>query len=375
MSSENASSSSAQSFKFAHDERALALLRELGLSLACTTYQAGKIVLLRAGGDRISALLRSFDWASGLAENAGGMALGTRCQIWLLRNERDIAKQLVGQLHDACFVPRQSYVTGDIRVHDLAWSDGSEPTLWFVNTRFSCLCTLDPKYSFVPRWQPPFISALVPDDHCHLNGLAMRDGRPRYVTALGETNTREGWRPAKAHGGVIIDVPGDNVISRHLSMPHSPRFYRGHLYVLNSGFGDLEVVDLATGLRDNVARLPGYTRGLAFHGDYAFVGLSKVREQREFGELPIQQLGNQIRCGIWIVNLVTGTIDGSIEFLSGIEEVFAVEALTDMRYPTVVGFEKDLVNGIYVLPIRATADGGSVDEVMATLGNQDSDAL
>ena len=68
----------------------------------------------------------------------------------------------------------------EIHGHEMAWA-GEE--LWIVNTLFSCLCTLRPEYSFVPRWKPPFISALAAEDRCHLNGLAVADGRPRYVTA------------------------------------------------------------------------------------------------------------------------------------------------------------------------------------------------
>jgi len=363
------------SFAFSHDDPAFGLLRDQGMSLACTTYQAGKIIVLRPGTDRISALLRSFDWASGLAINDSAAALGTRHQIWLFRNERDIAKQLMGHVHDACFVPRQSYVTGDIRVHELAWASGAEPELWFVNTRFSCLCTLDARYSFMPRWHPPFISELVPEDRCHLNGLAMRDGQPRYVTAHGETNSAQGWRPGKANSGVLLDINTNQVICRELSMPHSPRWYRGRLYVLNSGHGTLEVVDSETGKREIVARLPGYTRGLAFHGDYALVGLSKIREQREFGDVPVRQLGNKIRCGIWIINVVTGQIHGWTEFMSGIEEIFAVETLPAMSYPSVVGFEKDMINGIYILPIRSKVDGRSIDAVMATMTDRDREAI
>ena len=88
----------------------------------------------------------------------------------------DIAPRVepAGQ-HDACYLPRSCHVTGNIGVHELAWA-GDE--LWVVNTRFSCLCTLDPDYSFVPRWRPPFVSALAAEDRCHLNGLAVADGGP-----------------------------------------------------------------------------------------------------------------------------------------------------------------------------------------------------
>jgi hypothetical protein len=120
----------------------------------------------------------------------------------------DLAPQVQPrETHDACFLPRSSDVTGDIGIHEMAWAGAEADELWVVNTRFSCLCTLDPAYSFVPQWQPPFITALAAEDRCHLNGLAIVDGCPRYVTALGRTDVRNGWRAGKARGGVLMSVP------------------------------------------------------------------------------------------------------------------------------------------------------------------------
>src|SRR5205823_14322821 len=173
----------------------------------------------------LSMLARTFAQPMGLAVDARRLTLGTRTQIWALRNAPDIAPRIepAGQ-HDACYLPRSCHVTGDIRGHEIAWA-GEE--LWIVNTRFSCLSSLHPDYSFVPRWRPPFITALAAEDRCHLNGLALVPGErgestPRYVTALGESDTRDGWRPGKAHGGCLIDVPSGETAARGLSMPRSP---------------------------------------------------------------------------------------------------------------------------------------------------------
>jgi len=100
-----------------------------------------------------------------------------------------------------------------------------------VNTRFSCLSTRDANFSFVPRWRPKFISSLAAEDRCHLNGLAMREGRPRYVTALGESDARAGWREKKASRGCLIDVESGEIISSELSIPHSPRWHERRLWV------------------------------------------------------------------------------------------------------------------------------------------------
>jgi uncharacterized protein (TIGR03032 family) len=352
-------------FPYVVTEGFVPLLTALRCTLAVTTYQAGKLVLFRADGGRMSALFRTFGAAMGFAVAPGAaadrLAIGTRNSIWTLRNEPRIGRQLepAGK-HDACFVPRASHVTGDVRIHEMAWCGGNDapapgaperPELWFVNTRFSCLCTMHPDYSFVPRWMPPFVSQLVPEDRCHLNGLAVVDGRPRYVTVLGTRDLREGWRDAKAHGGVVIDVDSGEPVTTGMAMPHSPRRHDSRLYVLNSGLGALEAVDVRSGKREPVARLPGYTRGLAFAGDYAFVGMSKIREKREFGGLPIESL-KELKCGVVAVHVPSGTAEHWIEFQAGCEEIFDVQILRGTTFPAVIGLGKDTLNGVFAIPPR-----------------------
>jgi uncharacterized protein (TIGR03032 family) len=232
-------------FHYTQSDSFVELLTQLRATLLVSTYQANKLLAVRASGPGISTLVRTFERPMGLAVDARRLVIGTRKEIWLLRNAPDIAPRIepAGQ-HDACYLPRTSHVTGDIGIHELAWS-GDE--LWMVSTRFSCLATLSPDYSFVPRWQPPFITALAAEDRCHLNGLAMDEGKPRFVTALGTTDTKDGWRADKPHGGCIIDVASGEFVARGLSMPHSPRWYDGRLWVLESGTGSLLLVDRATG--------------------------------------------------------------------------------------------------------------------------------
>src|SRR5262245_57085031 len=238
-------------FRYTQTDSFPALLRQLGASLVVSTYQANKLLVVRAEWAGLSTLVRNFDRPTGLAASGDRLALGTRNQVWVLRNAPAIAPRVepAGR-HDACFVPRSAHVTGDIAVHELAWS-GED--LWVVNTRFSCLCTLHPDYSFVPRWRPPFVTALAPEDRCHLNGLALVDGRAKYVTALGATDAANGWRANKPRGGCLMEVSTGAVIARGLSMPHSPRWHDGRLWLLESGTGRLLFVDPHTGRREGVA--------------------------------------------------------------------------------------------------------------------------
>jgi uncharacterized protein (TIGR03032 family) len=325
------------------------LLEQHQISLLVTTYQAGKLMVVRAHKGEMGTLLRNFDRPMGLAMKPAGLfSLGTRTQIWEFRNAPAIAPQieLAGQC-DACYLPRRCHVTGDILGHEMAWV-GKD--LWVVNTLFSCLCTLDADFSFIPRWRPPFVTRLAPEDRCHLNGLACADGQPRFVTALGETDQEEGWRENKAHGGVLLDAVTGRVIARGLSMPHCPRVHEDRLWLLEGGTGRLQTVDARTGQRHTVAELPGFARGLAFHGPLAFVGLSRIRESSLFSGLPISTTAQKLRCGVWLVDLRTGQIVHYIEFLSGVEEVFAIEVLTATRFPEVLGIHGDQIARTYLMP-------------------------
>ena len=175
-----------------------------------------------ADGDRLNTHFRAFPSPMGIAVGQSYLALGTQRHVWEYRNQPEVGRRLdpPGR-HDAVFLPRGSHVTGDIRIHEMAFA-GDE--LWIVNTRFSCLSVLDREHSFVPRWRPPFVTSLAPEDRCHLNGLAVADGRVRWVTALGATDMPQGWREDKARGGVLVDVPSGEIVARGLSMPHAPRW-------------------------------------------------------------------------------------------------------------------------------------------------------
>ena len=335
-------------FRYTQTDAFPGLLTDLRSSLLVSTYQANKLLVARAAGAGLSMLVRTFDRPMGLAADGGRLALGCRTQVWDYRNAPDIAPRVepAGQ-HDACYLPRSSHVTGDIGVHELAWCGGE---LWVVNTRFSCLCTLDPDYSFVPRWRPPFVTALAAEDRCHLNGLAVVDGRPAYVTALGETDTAGGWRADKPRGGCVMTVPDGAVVVRGLSMPHSPRWHDGRLWLLESGTGRLIVVDPQAGSRQTVADVPGFARGLSLVGPYAFVGLSKIRKTSAMDGVPLADRRDELKCGVVVVDVRTGEQVAALEFQTAVEEIFDVQLLPGVRFPEVIGFQKDDVQHTFVVP-------------------------
>jgi hypothetical protein len=231
----------------------------------------------------------------------------------------------------------------------------TEEELWVVNTRFCCLCTLNADYSFSPRWRPPFVSALAPEDRCHLNGLALVNGRPKYMTALAETDTAGGWRAHKASGGILLDLDTNEIVVRGLSMPHSPRWYQDTLWILESGQGSLARVDLPTRSWQTVAQVPGFTRGLDFYGPLAFIGLSQVRESATFSGIPLVERLRERTCGVWVVHIETGQTVGFLRFEAGVQEIFAVQVLAGVRFPELMEWEDEKLAHSYVLPDAALA--------------------
>ena len=327
-------------------------LNQLGSSLLVSTYQTGKLICARHDGGQLNTHFRDFPRPMGLAVAPGRIAIGTRAEVLDYRNFPAVAAKVEPQgKHDACFLPRNKHFTGDIRIHEIEFAQGE---LWMVATNFSCLATLDAQHSFVPRWKPPFISQLVAEDRCHLNGLCVIDDEPRYVTALGETDAAGAWREHKADGGILIDIDSGETVLRGLSMPHSPRWYDGRMWVLESGKGTISVADLDTGTVETVAELPGFTRGLLFAGGLAFIGLSQVRETATFGGLPLMERLDERLCGVWAVNPQSGQIVGFLRFEELVQEVFDVEMLPGLRYPEIAEEGSDAATNSFMLPEAVT---------------------
>jgi uncharacterized protein (TIGR03032 family) len=346
---------------YEHSADLPALLERLGLSLLLSTYQAGRVVSIGSHRGQLRIGFSHFDQAMGLTRTPTGIAVCSRDGVWTLPASRDIAPRIAPQgEHDIAFLARSAHHTGPVMGHDLAWGEGR---LWLVNTLFNGLVTLEGDWSFVPRWQPPFISDWAAGDRCHLNGLALTpDGSgPAWVTALGESDRTNGWREHKERSGCLIKASTGEVVLRGLAMPHSPRLYNGQLYVLNSGHGSLIRVDPQSGQCRIIATLPGFTRGLDCFAGLAFVGLSQMRETTVFGGLPLEQCGQKLRCGLAIVNLENGAEEGFLWFHAGIEEVFAVTVLPGWRHPVVIGPDTrtDATPTIWLVP--ATGQLGSAD--------------
>ena len=309
-------------------------------SIAFSTYQAGKVFLIGHGEQGISIAERTFARCMGLSARADRFYLASLYQLWRFNNVVDSGGDYQG--YDKLFIPHVGYTTGDVDAHDIGIDAQGEPV--FVNTLFSCLAKPSIIQNFDVVWQPPFISRLAPEDRCHLNGLAMFEGEPGWVTMISQSDVAEGWRDHRTHGGVVMDVRSNDVVCENLSMPHSPRWYKGKLWVLNSGTGELGCVDLKAGRFEPVCFVPGFARGLAFHGRYALVGLSKARN-RSFSGLPLDEAlaarNAEARCGIEVIDLETGNLLHHLRIEGKIDELFDVSVIPGAIRPMLLGFKTD----------------------------------
>lgn len=336
-----ASSKPPVSLEFLPSRQLCSWLFEQKLSITFTTYQSGKVffVGLNPNG-QLSVFERTFNRCMGLClgQTTNTLYMSSLYQLWRFENVLQ-----PGQLHesyDVLYVPQVGYTTGDIDIHDIGIDEQGRPI--FVNTLFSCLATTDEQYSFTPVWKPKFISKIAAEERCHLNGLAMEYGKPRYVTSISASDVADGWRQHRVDGGIVIDVQENNIITVGLSMPHSPRLYQDKLWLLNSGTGYFGYVDRKTGQFEPMTFCPGYLRGLSFYGNFAIVGLSLQRDSKNFGGLPIDETlskkNTQARCGLYIIDLRSGDIVHTLAIEGLVTELYDVCLVPGFQRPMALGF-------------------------------------
>jgi uncharacterized protein (TIGR03032 family) len=308
------------------------------ISFALTSYQTGQLMLVGVlPRGRLSVYQRNFVRAMGLWANPQRIYVSTIAHIWRLENVLGPG-QVANKQFDRLYVPRNAQTTGDLDIHEIAVDGAGQ--LIFVNTKYSCLATSDSVHSFKPLWKPRFISKLAPEDRCHLNGLATREGQPKYVTAVSRSDVVDGWRERREEGGVILDVETDRIVTQDLSMPHSPRLANGSLWVLDSGRGYLCRVDEASGKIERVVFCPGFLRGLSFWRNFALVATSLPRDRTFQGlelEDNIKARDGEARCGVFIIDTRNGDILHWIRFEGAVRELFDASFIPGVRAPMCVG--------------------------------------
>jgi len=386
-----------------YTENIPALLKKLNIALAFTSYQAGRLMLVRSDGESLDVNFKSFKRPMGLVANEDGLTLGVFTQIINFHREdglldkikqplqdikddvtaprikpkklnvgesEDLLEELkenltqepVNELSpeqieeqkkldaellahqknltapadervDACYITRSAHYSGMINIHDIDWGDEG---LWVVNSSFSCLCTVEPDYSFVPRWKPYFISELLPEDRCHLNGMALRDGKPAYVTTFSQYDEVGMWRKGDKFNGTLMDVESNSILVDGLTMPHSPRWHQNKVYFCNSGYGLICTYDPLTKKHVTLAEAPGFTRGIDFYGSLMFVGLSKVRVGDVKTPPPLAEKYDETYSGIWLYNLENNSEIGHIKFTGNVDQIYDVAVIPNCSFPELI---------------------------------------
>ncbi|BAQ65000.1 TIGR03032 family protein [Geminocystis sp. NIES-3709] len=329
-------------------------LQSQQISLSFTTYQSSRLMFLGVNNEGgISGFERVFDRAMGLYSTCERIYLSSRYQIWQLDNVLESGQLYQG--YDRLYIPRIAYTTGDIDIHDLVIDTSANSSkIIFISSTLNCIATVSDRHSCLPLWKPSFISSLTNEDRCHLNGLALVDGKPRYVTACSRSDVVDGWRDRRDNGGCVIDITTNEIIATGLSMPHSPRWYQGKLWVLNSGTGYFGYIDQKQGIFQPVTFCPGFLRGLAFIDNYAIVGLSKPRGgDKTFSGLTLETnltgKDAEPRCGLMVIDLQKGEITDWVRLEGEVTELYDIQILPNVKHPYALGFYTDEISRIITL--------------------------
>jgi uncharacterized protein (TIGR03032 family) len=342
----------------------LRILDATGCSLAVSVYMSNRVILISAEGNRIDLgafqFLRPMGLGARVVEGELRLAIATFDQVAILSDAPLLAAQLPGNpgRYQHLLVPRAALFTGDIDAHDLVWAGNR---LCAANTRFSCIAAIDGRHSFTPLWNPAFVTKLMPEDRCHLNGLAVAQDRIAYATAFAASDQPRGWNETRLRSGVLMEVPSGRLVLDNLCMPHSPRVFDGVLHVLDSGNGRVLRVDPDRGSAETLAELPGFTRGLDRFGDVLFVGLSRIRD-RPGERPPIATKHDALICGVAALERRQGRLLGYIKFDESYEEVFDVKVLPNFRHGGMLGIDNDVHRRALVLPGRAFWGEKTADE-------------
>lgn len=319
------------------------LLTKLNCTLGLSTYQAGKLVFMSAKDENhLIQLPRTFEKPMGIAEDPARDKLAVACKdkVIVFSNSEHLAAHYPKSpgKYDALYMPRVTYHTGYLDIHDLSFGNNGE--LYAVNTLFSCIVRIDDDYNFTPYWKPPFIDAIVSEDRCHLNGMAMLNGKPKYVTAFNTGNTYQSWRENVTKTGVIIDVDTGKTVVEGLPMPHTPRIYNGELYVLLSATGELAKINVEAGTYEVVMKIGGFVRGMSLYKDYLFIGLSKLRKNSStFAKLDFVEEAQE--AAISIIHLPSASFVGKITYLMSVDEIYDIHVIPNKIRPNIMNTRTD----------------------------------
>ncbi len=336
-------------FSFTYSENFNQLLAGLRCSLAVTLCSSGKLVFFSPSYQgKLIQLPRNFERPMGMAVWDNRLAIATKGNVVIHNNDAELASLYPNQpkTYDSLFLPRVTMHCGGLDLHELEWTSRG---LLAINTKFSCLSLINANHGFSIEWKPHFVTELLPEDRCHLNGLACLEGVPKYVTALGMTDTPRGWKDEMLSGGVLIDIETNEIILKDLPVPHSPRVYNDGIFMLLSGTGELVKVDPDSKSYEVVTQLSGFPRGMDRIDNFLFIGLSKIRpDSKPFIDLPIAQ--SEQLCGVAVVDISSGHVVGYIKYETMADEIFDLKILHENMRPNIVTTNNNMINKAFSNP-------------------------
>ena len=232
----------------------------------------------------------------------------------------------LGRLRETPMIPvRSQFFPGCLYVHDLALMNGE---LHAAAAGINAVVRLGSAGDYQRVWWPRCIEKVgakaFQQNYLQLNSIAAGSSLSRsYVLASTDVPSR--LRPGNPafpvdRRGVVFSGATRDVMIRGLTRPHSARLHQGRVWLDNSGYG--EVGFGQDGHFQPAARLAGWTRGLTFHGDIAFVGISRVIP-RFRGYAPGLDV-DKSHCGIVALHAKTGTVLGSILWPYG-NQIFGLD--------------------------------------------------
>lgn len=338
-------------FQISYTESVPKILGHLRISLALTTYQAGKLIFISPTQEgRLIQLPRTFEkpMGIGLSEDNNELCLATLKEVIRFKDSSELAYHYPNKkkTYDHLFVPRIAYYTNALDLHDIAIL---KDKIYAVNTLFNCIVEIDHEYSFKPFWKPDFINSITAEDRCHLNGMAIEDRKIKYATAFSKGNTKGHWREQIPNSGIVFDLEQNAILTENIFMPHSPKLYEGQLYVLSSVTGELFRIDRENGNTEAVLKAGGFVRGLYLYKDFAFIGHSHLRKSsKTFSKLDIPKKEQWAGISIW--QLSTGKLVGKIRYESSVEEIYEVMGLPEMVRPNILNTVKPEYMSAIMLP-------------------------
>lgn len=308
-------------------------------SFIITSYSSNKVMCIGSDDDdKISIWETNLARPMGLGYNYKTSALYVTNMGHLFRYENKGPE--VDPDHgnfDVNYYPQMCYIGGDVDIHDVR---PAGEKVYYCSALFNCVCEPSVTKTFDLYWTPPWIKytdRLPGEDRCHLNGLCCVDDKPRYVTCVGQGNVVGSWK-STIDNGVVYDIVADRKVCEGLISPHSPKWYQGKLWILETGTGNLGYIQDDKFIAKKF--LPGFLRGLDFVDHYAVVCSSLDRHDTSFDKIPLgdilKKAGVESMCGLFVVDLNTFDTVHELKFTSGPRELYDIVCLKNVRRPKII---------------------------------------